>query len=60
MKRITRTMNQAVKGEKVYYLTDEELKYAESLGMEYDSVKRVKTSVAMEEFLKIADVKEVE
>ena len=60
MKRITRTMNQAVKGEKVYYLTDEELKYAESLGMEYDSVKRVKTSVPMEEFLKIADVKEVE
>lgn len=60
MKRITRTMNKAVKGEKVYYLTDEELKYAESLGIEYDSVKRVKTSVPMEEFLKIADVKEVE
>lgn len=60
MKRITRTMNQAVKGEKVYYLTDKELKYAESLGIEYDSVKRVKTSVPMEEFLKIADVKEVE
>lgn len=60
MKRITRKMNQCVKDGNVVYLTDEELAQArEKFGVEYDSVKVVKTSVPVEEFLKIADVKEI-
>lgn len=61
MKRITRRMNQCMKDGNVVYLTDEELAQArDKFGVEYDSVKVVKTSVPVEEFLKIADVKEIE
>lgn len=61
MKRITRRMNQCVKDGNVVYLTDEELAQArDKFGVQYDSVKVVKTSVPVEEFLKIADVKEIE
>lgn len=61
MKRITRKMNQCVKDGNVVYLTDEELAQArDKFGVQYDSVKVVKTSVPVEEFLKIADVKEIE
>lgn len=61
MKRITRKMNQCVKDGTVVYLTDEELVQArDKFGVQYDSVKAVKTSVPVEEFLKIADVKEIE
>lgn len=61
MKRITRKMNQCMKDGNVVYLTDEELSQArDKFGVEYDSVKAVRTSVPVEEFLKIADVKEIE
>ena len=61
MKRITRKMNQCVKDGNVVYLTDEELAQArDKFGVQYDSIKVVKTSVPVEEFLKIADVKEIE
>ena len=61
MKRITRKLNQCVKDGNVVYLTDEELAQArDKFGVEYDSVKVVKTSVPVEEFLKIADVKEID
>ena len=61
MKRITRKMNQCVKDGSVVYLSDEELVVArDKFGVEYDSVKAVKTSVPVEEFLKIAEVKEID
>lgn len=61
MKRITRKMNQCVKDGSVVYLSDEELVVArDKFGVEYDSVKVVKTSVPVEEFLKIAEVKEID
>lgn len=61
MKRITRRMNQCMKDGNVVYLTDEELAQArDKFGVQYDSVKVVKTSVPVEEFLKIADVKEID
>lgn len=61
MKRITRRMNQCMKDGNMVYLTDEELAQArDKFGVQYDSVKVVKTSVPVEEFLKIADVKEID
>lgn len=61
MKCITRKMNQCMKDGNVVYLTDEELVQArDKFGVQYDSVKVVKTSVPVEEFLKIADVKEID